>query len=404
MNVKKFRTRTEFIERNNGSVDTMWPIGLDIGFSGIKVFSPNVISCVPSYARRVDDDFSFAAGDPAEAIIYMDLETEQKWLVGKFAQETMSTRNISESESSLYGRDRYYSEMFLVLARTGLGLGCKAYPTDDAGVQINYSYLSDKRVILPSYSPADTIYIQTGLPERYMDDASSLTEVLSGEHRFALKIGNEDWRIFNIDVNAENIDVMSQPKGTLFSVCMNKDGSWHPDAKKYLTGSILVFDSGFGTLDLFPILSGVVEVGETFTNLGMKRILQETVKKIKAAYNVDIPVPAMQKILEQGVVRRMNKKTFDSEEVSFEEFLEQARNEVFEEAIVKLSSSIELVDYEYMIITGGTSAAWKNLIHEKFKNLKTLKILDGNQNDNLPYIYSNVRGYFMYRLNNLKRG
>lgn len=381
MNTRKFRTKTEFIKKDNGKIPGIWEIALDIGYSAVKLFSPNIVASFPSYAKRVGPDFQFAAIPPKESILYKDLETGEMWLVGEIAQNTIASGDTSDSESSLYSRERYNSAMFSVISRTGLGIGML---TNEYG-----KYAKEK------------IVVQTGLPERYMSDENDLKDSLSGTHRFALKIGNDDWVKFSFTLEFENIYVMSQPKGTLFSICIDKNGQFHKDASKYLSSSIIVFDPGFGTLDIFPINKGVVGRGETFANLGMKRVLQETSALIKKEFDVNVSVPEMQKHLESGKVRYVNKKKFEAKEYSFDKLLAAANNQVCEEAITEMAGAIPLIDYNYIIITGGTGAAWMHHIEEKFKNFSTLTLIRGNQNDELSLIYSNVRGYYLYRFNKL---
>jgi molybdopterin biosynthesis enzyme len=62
-----------------------------------------------------------------------------------------------------------------------------------------------------------------------------------------------------------------------------------------------------------------------------------------------------------------------------------------------------LYEYDYLIITGGTSAAWANRIRETLKDMETLKIINGNCNDNIPLIFANVRGYYLYRMTKLSQ-
>ena len=251
----------------------------------------------------------------------------------------------------------------------------------------------------------DKIVVQTGLPERYLTgDTPMIKDVLEGTHNFALRVGKGEWKLFrDFTININDIGVMSQPKGTLFSVCIEKNGEFHPDAQKYLTSSIIVFDPGFGTLDLFPIRAGVVGKGETNDRLGMMRVFQETSKLIKENFSVDVPVPEMQKYLNTGKVRYSDRKTFKSKDYEFDKLLAMANNKICDEAIAWLTSVVTLTDYNYMIITGGTGAAWDYKIREKFKDFTTLQLIAGNQNDELPLIYSNVRGYYLWRFNKLGR-
>ena len=55
-------------------------------------------------------------------------------------------------------------------------------------------------------------------------------------------------------------------------------------------------------------------------------------------------------------------------------------------------------DYRYLIVSGGTGEAWFEKVKEYLSGMKTLTILPGNANDALPFLYSNVRGYYMSML------
>lgn len=379
-----FRTKTSFIKRKNVKAEGVWEIAIDIGYSAVKLFSPNIVARFPYYAKRIDDSFTYAGEAPTSSILYRDLETGQMWLVGEKAQDIMSASDTSDSEATIYPRERYYSEMYRVLTNTGLGIGLMS---NEYGSRGN-----------------DKLVVQTGLPEGYMDDKEKITNSLAGHHRFALKIANGSWQQFDFELPLENIFVMSQPKGTLFSVCMNTNGTFHANAKKYLSSSVIVFDPGFGTLDIFPILKGTVGHGETYQDLGMKRVLQETSRLIKENFKVDIPVPAMQKYLSTGKVRYVDKKSFPfvSKEYEFGDLLADASSKICQEAIMRMTGAIELDDYNYMIVTGGTGAAWFNQIKDIFKDFTTLEVIQGSQNDDLPFVFSNVRGYYYYRYNKLK--
>ena len=58
-------------------------------------------------------------------------------------------------------------------------------------------------------------------------------------------------------------------------------------------------------------------------------------------------------------------------------------------------------DIKYLIMAGGTGIAWYPYFKERLKDIP-LEVIAGNQNSNLPGVYSNARGYYMYRLNQLK--
>lgn len=378
-----FRTKTNFIARNNGHINGAWEIAIDLGYSAVKLFSPNSVARFPNYAKRIGNDFAYASATPKNSIRYQDLTTGEMWLVGEVAQNIMTSGDTTDSGATLYGRERWTNPMSKVVAETGLGLGMMA---NEFGAPAN-----------------DKIVIQTGLPEKYMDDEEDLRDFLSGEHHFAIQIADGPWQTFHFNVDASDIYIMSQPKGTLFSVCIDSNGQFIPSAAKYLSSSIIIFDAGFGTLDIFPITSGTVGRGETWKDLGMNRILQETQRGIKDSFHVDVPVPAMQKHLETGTVRYMNKKQFKSTEYAFGDILADATSRICDEAINRTASALNLLDYNYLIVTGGTGAAWYNQICGKFKDFETLTIIKGSQNDELPFVYANVRGYYYYRYNKLNQ-
>ena len=60
-----------------------------------------------------------------------------------------------------------------------------------------------------------------------------------------------------------------------------------------------------------------------------------------------------------------------------------------------------LYEYDYLIVTGGTGEAWFDIINEYFKNMETLTIVRGSQNDDLPGVFANVRGYYMFRYSDI---
>ena len=78
--------------------------------------------------------------------------------------------------------------------------------------------------------------IQTGLPASYMADTPSLVNSLSGSKNFSLKIGSAPWKKVTYDVKKEDIFVMPQPTGAMYSVLIKNDGKYIPEAKNILTG------------------------------------------------------------------------------------------------------------------------------------------------------------------------
>lgn len=384
MRTEDFKTKTINKKRPNIGGVTQWGIALDIGYSAVKGFCKNQVFSFPSYAKKLDSEI-IPIGDVINTDIqYRDCESGELWAVGESAQNMIAINDSEDSELTLYGRNRYFSPLFKVIARVGMGLGLQ---TNEFG----------------SPNDLETV-IQTGLPPRYIKmDADLLREVLAGRHVFDIKVSTGQWQHFDITIKQENIRIISQPMGTLMSVANGSDGKVTVEGKKYFNSKVLIFDPGFGTLDCFSMKNRLNDNNETFDNLGMKRVMQETVKEIFDKFKVEVTVPAIQKFLTTGKIPYLDRKKRHTEFVDFTEILEEKSRKVCLEAMGKIMEMYNyLTEYDYLIITGGTGAAWNLCIRDYLKDFNTLKVLSGNQNDSLPYIFSNVRGYYMYLMSKIK--
>lgn len=383
-NTSNYKTKTTIISRKNVSVESIWGLALDIGYSSVKGMSPNSVYRFPSYARKAKQLLSMAECEESD-IYYKDSESGQIWAVGEKAQSMITLEDTADSSSSLYGRNRYFESSFLVIARTGIGLGLIA---NEFG------------------SPAGKpLVVQTGLPPKYIkNDSELLKEALEGHHSFEIKIGRGQWQKFCFDLPRENVIIIPQPMGTLLSICTDKNGLKIQEARKYFNSSLLIFDPGFGTFDVFDIRGGAINNFETFDYLGMKRVFEETADEIYKRYKMDVSIPAMQKYLETGEINVTDRKLMKTENVPFGNILFDKSKMVCDEAIEKIKTLYNnLFEHDYLVITGGTGAAWDYNVRQHFSGLSNLKIIAGNQNDNLSYVFSNVRGYYMYLVGNLKK-
>lgn len=408
-----YRTKTLMLETANVTVDDYWPIAIDIGYSSVKVFSPNGIFAFPSYAKNLKKNPKLYGDLKEDEILYRDGDTGEIWRVGRSAQEMVNNLDTEDSEQELFGRTRYYSQLFKVITRTGLALGMLSNSAGDYNEK--------------------PIYVQTGLPPKYLDeDKAYLVEALSGNHEFAIKTSRHP-NFINLKLNIlkQNIEVMSQPEGTLMNLVMDDNGNGRPNARTLFQSNIIIFDAGFGTLDLFDIKNRKSSSKETFPQFGMREILDRTTKKIKKETGVLLPPSAMQNALESGtvLVRKRTGIKLSSSKQSFSDLLESATEEVCREAVEKIINIYDgLFEYQYLALTGGTSAAWEGYIRDYFLDVEDLTIIAGNEysrsaaHDDLPddapngqkrvaelekqksdIIFCNVRGYYMCLINYLRR-
>lgn len=385
MNTNEFKTKTIFQPRQNPSVKEYWGIAMDIGFSSVKTISPNQVACFPSYARKLAKGQKFLGEADKKNILYRD-ENGDEWLVGTYAQNMIHSDDSDSLSTGLFLKNRFASPMFRVIARVGLALG-----------MMDNTYGSPK---------GKTLAVQTGLPPEHMDEyTQDLKEALAGEHEFEIKIGEGKWEKVKYSLPMQNIRVMEQPMGSLIAVSTDRNGGPIPGANKYLTSNVLVIDPGFGTTDTFNIVERRVTGNATWEDLGMNAVLQDVCNTLyeNKEYHVRMTVPAIQKCLEKGTVRVIDKKQRKSTDKPFGEILEASSRKICNSMLAKLDETYQgLFDYDYLIVTGGLGAAWFNQIKNYYAGLETLKVIAGTENDTLDGVFSNVRGYYMSLLNSFK--
>ena len=228
---------------------------------------------------------------------------------------------------------------------------------------------------------------------------------MSGEYDFSLKRGGGKWKRYTFTLGEGDISVMPQPMGTLYSIGRDQNGKKTPKADAYMRSHLVIFDCGMGTLDLFGIENGQLGKVETDDSLGMKRVLQETSGLIMKELRTEVPVPAMQKHLSTGKVRIVDRRAMTSKDVDFADLLERASRDVCEKAIEKARETFRgFAETQYLVVTGGTGQAWLEQIKERLKGMETLEVISGDVNDNVPGIFANVRGYYMFLQNRLRTG
>lgn len=373
---KNYRVKTSFTPRPNGHTEDAWQVGIDIGYSSVKIYSPNMVAQFPSFAEP-NSNPEIGTVDPHH-IRYTNLETGGQWIVGRSAQNSFTQGNTSYTDNSIYQRNRYDTEMFAVLVDVAIGLSASKNEFGD-----------------PKNLP---IHIQTGLPSTYLDeDSKPLKKAFARRHHFSIKVGANEPVEYDITIKPEDISVMEQPMGTLMSVSFDTDHNPIPQADLYLSSKVLILDGGHGTFDTFEIANHQVSDKVTFNEFSMRKVLERTINAIYEKYDTRISPIAIQKCLETGKFVR-NKDKFSSENIDFADILEEQSEQLFEEMINRIAGTNNLAEYDFIIITGGTGAAWADLIKEKLSGIEGLRFVDGNQNDiTLPFDFANARGYYMFR-------
>ncbi len=372
INTKSFSTQSEIrtkvgIPKAGG----MHVIGLDMGYSAPKGFHENGNFVFPNYCKKINGDIfgELTKND----LIHTNIATGEKHCVGNMAMKSLNEESVV-AEDAIFGRNHYLDPSFMVTFETALGISLWDIKTDGSDV-----------------------FLQTGLPPEYMvRDAGLLRSVIVGNHTFKLSIGQVT-KTFDVTITDDHVDIMSQPMGTLNSLLYDENGCRVSNAQELMRSNLMIFDGGFGTLDKFIIIAN--EASKTTDgNLGMKRVMEETRKMIQEDFDITISIPAMQKILKTGKFSVNDMLSFSEKEYPVDSYLERANQLVCNEALESIREYVFKINY--LIMTGGTGEAWFEDFKTRLSGAK-VKVIRGNQNSNLPAIYSNARGYYFNRITKL---
>ena len=382
--VLNYKTKSEIIKREmpritgNNQFKAKTIIAIDGGYSSVKGVSPNKVFTFPSYAKKAPADFSVVGKLSDDDLQFIDNKNGDVWLVGKTAEATMDQGDVdSTTDASLYTRYRYNSDVYRVIMATGLALGL--YGTGEG----------------------NEIFLQTGLPSAYVKrDSGKLIQSLCGDYDISLKVGNAPFARFKFSLDEEHIDVMEQPRGTLNSI-VYKDGKPSDIATKILKSSVVVLDIGFGTSDIFSFRNSISGGHLTYNDTAMKSVFDLALRKISEEYPVDVKTFELQKYLTSGDIPYMDMDTeeFSTKYIPIAPYIEASNKELCDKEVARLMQEYgNLLDYQYLVVTGGTGESRFEMIKDKLKGIPKLSVLPGNMNtSDLPFAYSNVLGYYLFR-------
>lgn len=377
-------------------------VAIDIGYNGLKVYSIYGRHLVPSLPIKMGKanrlDISTIGSNPTD-ILYKD-ENDFVWFIGDLAKEMIDSGKKTYNYDILYGRNRTTTPEYKVLLRTGMALSL--IENMDNLKKPNYKITSDN------------LKVMTGLPEDWMNDKDKLINVFSGSHKFSIKIGNSGWIPVSFELNQtseKDVFVMSQPKGTIFSLATSVYGEIiKPEL--LLTNNVLVFDGGFGTNDIYYMKKGQKASSTSFTDNAMFEVYKATCSDIlEGTKNLrEVRVYEIDKYIESNYTvpyqetddkGKLNKYTFD-----FKEAIDKNIEEFAGDAFERMSNLYEgFQDVDYVICTGGTGEAY----HPHFErdiptNVILAENLDSkNPAENFTPVYSNAIGFFCNLVGTLKK-
>ena len=168
--------------------------------------------------------------------------------------------------------------------------------------------------------------------------------------------------------------------------------------------NIIIADIGFGTFDPYGVVNREKVLEESINNLGMKRVLEVASEYIYKEFNMDIKIPQMRKCMKDGYFKIVDIQQMTSKKIPLDNYIERACKEVATQAATKLYEMAGYFqDYDILVVTGGTGAAWFDYFKEALAGMEDLKIIPGNDGNELPIYYANARGYYMSAYRRLRK-
>lgn len=382
MDTARFKTKSEIIEKKmpkvngNNQYKARTIIALDGGYSSVKGASPERVFMFPSYAKKAPLSLEVVGKVSDYDILFKDNTKGEVWLVGQSAETMMDqTDHESITDASLYTRYRYDSEMYKVLMATGMALGLWGTPE------------------------GNEVFLQTGLPSAYKkNDSAKLVKALAGDYDISIKIGSKAWSQFKFSLTPDHINVMEQPMGTLCSIAY-ANGEKTKFGMDVMSSNSLILDVGFGTEDIFSVRKGYAAESRTYSDTAMRAVFDEVISEIQKEYPTEIKIFELQNCLEDGQISYFDPSEFNMNYIPFGDILERVNYDLCEKSVMRLMQDYQnMQNYKYLIVTGGTGESRFEQIRQKLSVIPSLSVLPGNMNvPDLPYVYSNVIGYYMLR-------
>ena len=134
----------------------------------------------------------------------------------------------------------------------------------------------------------------------------------------------------------------------------------------------------------------------------MKSVFENMINELQKSYSdylIDTKVFELQNYLEAGHISVLDPETIQLVQIDFGNFLDNENKKLCEKSVKRLMQDYDnLLDYKYLIVTGGTGESRFEQIKNMLKGISTLKVLPGNINyPDLSFCYCNVLGYYAYR-------
>lgn len=326
-------------------------IAVDPGFDSMKVVANGKIFKFPFNVVETDERkmTDYRLRDDFMLLTKTDNST---YRVGVYARELLFDKK--ERVDAFYTEQRFISDEFQVGLNAAIALAIEknGFYNEQGGLDIRIM------VALPHACRA-----------KY---AATIIGAAAGEHTFRLKCGNGREKTYHFTIPETNIHTVSQTIAAILGETSDDDGMINEDKFYYLSnGPTLVLDGGYYTMGMVVVSRGG-SVDENLTESDTRHAMANVNALVAEAIKdkrPDINHYAIEYLLgkdngtirffEDGKAQNIDLNKIRKEKVaavctSLIEYLNQKYN--------------HLLDFKYVLVTGGTGACFYNLLLDYYKN------------------------------------
>lgn len=330
-------------------------IAVDPGFDTVKVIANGQFFKFPFNTEKTDEKKISNMTVAEDFILYRNNDNET-WRIGQYARELIfekkDSSDIEEKMKNFYSEKRFVSDEFTIGLRAAIAMAVS---------RLNlYECLNNV-----------TIFIMVALPHSVRDNYSTqVKSVLAGSHDYYLKIGKEEEEEFSFSINENNIFTVSQTIASILGETSDDEGNIDEDKFYYLSdGPTLVIDGGFYTIGEVAVdRGGSINEEKTFsdTNHAMKNINIEIAKELEDQ-RPDIKYYVIEYLMTKNDGKVKYLKDGKAEIIDLNVLKKEKIKDMSFRFIESLNKKYNnLLDFNYVLITGGTGASYYEYLKEYY--------------------------------------
>ena len=349
-------------------------VAMDPGFDGCKLCINDLLLNIPFSAVDITEkDSQFIANRTLEDFIRSEING-RKYLLGQRAKDSLlesSNRAEAKQMDTYYTLGRFKTYEYKVAIKSFLAYALYKYEKHCKENNIKDGFTIDELnngnvelcvgVALP-HSQKDEIWQESVLP--------ALLEPM----QLKIMIGESAPVEFDFKLDEENLCMNSQVFSAMFSVTMNENGEYKPEAIDNKMLPMLVVDAGYLTVGIFLFSpTGEVVYAKSNQEFAMHNV-NERVAGIMREYRPDVTAYNVETMAKKNEFLRYSFKENGETKYSFYNVKELQDTEI-ERAAVNLNSHFcntfnDLLDVKTVIVAGGTGEQYyKHLEPEYTKRL-----------------------------------